>query len=312
MEPVGASGDSTVVDVLEFTDPFCSWAWSTEPKLRLLRAALGPGVRWRQVVGVLFDGERDDRALSVRVADQLERWDAVVAHTGAPLPAQLERPATTSRVAARAVKAAELQGLGLGGRTLRRLRESLFVFGRPADDEAGIAEALQGVPGLDVELLRADLDSAAVRDAAEADWQETRDPLPEVIGLEEPLPHPGGAAPDGDRLRYRFPTVVVRGPAGRVAVPGWRPLDTYLDAVAAVAPGRTLDPAPRFAADDALVRFETLTRTDLELLTGGLAPAGAVRLALRNGPVWVDPKRFARRAARPAFATAGESQRGKD
>ena len=121
-----------------------------------------------------------------------------------------------------------------------------------------------------------------------------------MIGLKEPLPHPGGAAPDGDRLRYRFPTVVVRGPAGRAVVPGWRPLDAYFDAVAAVAPGRVLDPAPCFTPDAALARFETLTRVDLELLTGGLAPAGAVRLALRNGPVWFDPTlRVACRAARP-------------
>ena len=86
---------------------------------------------------------------------------------------KLERPAGTSRVAARAVKAAELQGRDAGRRALRRLRESLFVFGRPADDEAAIVVALTDVAGLDVDALRADLDAPAVHAAAQADWEET-------------------------------------------------------------------------------------------------------------------------------------------
>ena len=82
--PAGAGGGvSGTVEVVEYTDPFWAWAWSTEPKVRLLRAALGPAVRWRQVLGVLLDGEPEHRDLAARVADQLERSDAVVAHTRA-------------------------------------------------------------------------------------------------------------------------------------------------------------------------------------------------------------------------------------
>jgi len=292
-EKMPAGANSEAVEVVEFTDPFCSWAWSTEPKLRLLRTALGHDVRWRQVVGVLVDGEPEQGDLDTRVADQIERWEAVVAHTHAPLPVRLEPPAGTSRVAARAVKAAEFQGRDAGRRALRRLRESLFVFGRPADDEAAIVAALTDLAGLDVDALRADLDAPDVHAAAQADWEETRNPLPAVIGIEEPAPHPGGAAPDGDRLRYRFPTLVVHGPAGTAVVPGWRPLETYVAALAAAAPALRLDPSPPFTAEQALERYETLTAVDLDLLTGARrAPRRAARLALRNGPVWVDPRRI--------------------
>ena len=226
-------------------------------------------------------------------ADQFARWDAVVAHTHAPLPARLERPAATSRVAALAVKAAELQGRDAGRRALRRLRESLFVFGRPADDETAILAALADVPGLDADALRAGLDAPAAHDAAQADWEETRNPLPAVLGLEEPQPHPGAAAPDGDRLRYRFPTLVVHGPAGTAVVPGWRPLEAYVDAFATAAPALPLDTSPPFTAAEALERYETLTEVDLELLTGARRPPlRAARLALRNAPVWVDPRRI--------------------
>ena len=175
------------------------------------------------------------------------------------------------------------------GARFRRLRESLFLFGRPADDEAAILAALADVPGLDVDALRADLDTPAVHDAAQADWEETRNPLPAVIGLEEPPPAPGRRPrPTATRLRYRFPTLVVHGPGGTAVVPGWRPLATYLDAFAAAAPALPLDPAPPFTADEALERYETLTEADLDLLTGARrAPLRAARLSLRNAPVWV-------------------------
>ena len=138
------------------------------------------------------------------------------------------------------MKAAARQGDAVAELVLRRLRESAFVDGRPADDANTVADALDGLPGLDLERLLAAADDASVEAAVAADWKETRNPLPDVIGLTEPEPHPGAAARDGDRLRYRFPTFVFRGPARVVVVPGWREYDAYLaaaDAVAAFATG---------------------------------------------------------------------------
>jgi hypothetical protein len=39
-----------MIDVVEFTDQDCSWAWGTEPKLRRLRWRYGPLLRWRRVM----------------------------------------------------------------------------------------------------------------------------------------------------------------------------------------------------------------------------------------------------------------------
>ena len=216
-------------EIVEYTDPFCPWAWGTEPKLAQLRSELAGRIRWRRVLGVLLDGTEPPS-----VDEQLERWQAIAAYTGMSLPPRLERSPSTSRLAARAIKAAELQSHECGGALLRRLRESLFVDGRPAEDEEAIL-VVAAETQLDTAKLRADLHGEASRRAVEADWNETRRPLPDVIGLTEPEPHPGGAVPDGDLLRYRFPTVVVRASERYQVVPGWRPYETYLDAFAAVA-----------------------------------------------------------------------------
>lgn len=42
------------IEVTEFTDPGCSWAWGTEPKLRLLRWRFDDRLRWRRVMGGLI------------------------------------------------------------------------------------------------------------------------------------------------------------------------------------------------------------------------------------------------------------------
>ncbi len=45
--------ERTIVDVVEYTDVQCVWSWSSEPKLRWLRARYGEQLRWRRVFGVL-------------------------------------------------------------------------------------------------------------------------------------------------------------------------------------------------------------------------------------------------------------------
>ncbi|MFB9895546.1 DsbA family protein [Planobispora takensis] len=275
-----ADAGAAVIEVVEYTDPGCVWAWGSEPKLRRLRLALeragleragleraglehagdleradgpersgqerGGGVRWRRVFGVQLDGPAGGRGDAAAV---LAGWHDVARHTGAPVPDVLAYAHTTTRPACTAAAAAELQGDDVAGRVLRRLRESFFVHGRPADDPRAVADALRGTPGLDLDRLLADLDSPQVRARLERDWEETRDPLPEVVGLIGEGPAPGAARPDGDRLRYGFPTVVLRGPGGHAVVPGWRRAAEYRAAVERVLPGGWAEPAPLTGED---------------------------------------------------------------
>jgi predicted DsbA family dithiol-disulfide isomerase len=289
-EPSQSSAREDALEIIEYTDPFCSWAWSSEPTFRRLRRALGGQGSWRTVLGVLID-DRDEASggRDEEIALYYERWNRVVGHTGAPTPLSLEWPVASSWPATRAAKAVELLSASGDAHThvVRRLRESLFLYGRPADTDAALGEALAGVPGIEVDAVLRFSTSAEVARAVEADWEETRRPLPEVIGLSEPLPHPGDAVPDGEGFRYRFPTIVVRGPRGTVAVPGWRSFESYTHALATVAPALSLSDGLIASADEALELFETLTQAELAVLTGTHEPPRGVGvLDVRGGKVW--------------------------
>ncbi|POX42447.1 hypothetical protein C3486_05440 [Streptomyces sp. Ru73] len=285
-----AARDEPPLRVTEFTDAACPWAWGAEPDFRLLRQTLGERAQWRQVFGILFDEDDDPAPDPDAEARWYERFIAdVAAHTGAPYAPRLHWLTRTSRPASQAVTAARAQGEAVAQRVLRRLRETTFVLGTPADTADGVREAVLGVPGLDTGRLLRDLGSEGVRAAVCADHAETRRPLPEVWDLEAPGPHPGRAKELDDGHRYALPTLLFEGAGGRVVVPGRRAFAEYLDA-ARTAAGAPLPGPVLLPPDVALARWRSLTGPELTALAGTPAPpAGAVRVDTANGPVWLHP-----------------------
>jgi predicted DsbA family dithiol-disulfide isomerase len=287
----GTTGTTgTGLSVLEFTDPACPWSWGSEPKFRWLRTALGEQARWRRVFGILFDEDDDPAPDPAAETLWYQRFvDDVSRHTGAPAARQLEWVCLTSWPAVRAAVAAERQGPLVADRVLRRLREQIFVVGRPADTDARVLAALAGVPGLDRERLASEFTSAEVLERVRADWKLTRTPDDAVCGLTGPGPHPGAAKELVTGPRYSLPTLIFEGPAGRVIVPGWRPLAEYVGAALRVAPeiqcqARVVD------GETALIRWRTLTGRETRLLTSDRRPpAEAAEIVLRHGSLWVHP-----------------------
>src|SRR6202007_2724482 len=104
------------------------------------------------------------------------------------------------RPASLAARAAEHQGRAIAEAVLLRLREATFLHGRPADTRDHVADALHGLPGLDLTRLLRDLDSPDAVFSIDADRAETRRPLPGAITRAE-----AGA------VRYTFPTLVIDG-----------------------------------------------------------------------------------------------------
>jgi predicted DsbA family dithiol-disulfide isomerase len=264
----------------------CPWAWGSEPTFRYLRAAIAPA-GWRRVFGILFHPDDDPAPdAAAETAWYHRHIQQIAAHTGAPWPARLERVALSSVPSSRVAVAAGRQGTAVADRVLRRLRETFFVLGAPADTEERALDAVRGVPGLDAGRLAADLDTPWTRRAAARDYRECRRPGPEVVGLRADGPHPGAAKETEDGIRYAFPTLVFEGPAGRTAVPGWRPLESYLDAAQSVAPGSVR----RTAMCGDLASYGSLTGPELRLLLGAdEPPAGAVTVPTAGGPVFLDP-----------------------
>ncbi|MFJ1977016.1 DsbA family oxidoreductase [Streptomyces albogriseolus] len=281
-----------VLEVVEYTDPFCPWSWGAEPVLRLLRTTLDGRVRWRRVFCVLFDEDDDPAPDPAAETAWYARYVAdISAHTRAPRAPRLSRVAASSWPSSLVAAAAELQGGTVADRVLRRLRETVFVRGMPADTPELALTAARGVPGLDEERLAADAASEAVRERVRSDRAEARRPVPEVRSAAGGSPHPGAAkeTPDGG-YRYALPTLLLRTPGTYRAVPGWRPYQAYAEAVGLLRPGLPTDPVT-LSADRALEHYRSLTGPERELLTHGpWPPAGVVRVETGNGPLWLHPE----------------------
>jgi predicted DsbA family dithiol-disulfide isomerase len=273
-------------EIVEYTDPGCPWCWASEPTLRWLARQYGPWMRWRRVFGVQMDGEPGADGPEP-VSEVHARWLTVARHGGVGLTLSLQRAHASTRPAALAAKAAERQGPAAADDALRALREAYFLAGRPPDNEERIVDALAPVPGLDVARVLQDMTEPGVLAALQADWRETRDPHPSVIGLAGPGPHPGAAKQEEHAVRYAFPTIIVRGSGGERVVPGWRPPAAYRGAVHAAAPElRRAPEPPALQADLALERYRSLTGADLALLTDGESPRSVAAAPTATTPVW--------------------------
>ncbi len=259
------------IEVVEFTDPGCSWAWGTEPKLRLLRWRYGDRLEWRTALGGLIGDMNNyipDFDPARAAAKYIDYWGVVYEHTGMSYPVDLEWMYTSTEPAGKAVKAAELQSDEVAERVLRRLRESIFIFGRPADNTDRIVDAVTGVEGLDLARFRSDLTGDVAAKSFGEDWEETRRPNDYVMRLEGDRPGIGRAKNTEGHWRFVFPTVIFRGPGGEGTVPGWCPMADYLEAMESALPGSTQAPRTDPTPDDVFATWPTATRKEMNVLCG--------------------------------------------
>lgn len=279
---------STQLEIVYFTDPFCSWCWALEPSLLRLQETYGDGLRLRYAMGGLVRDMSDflDAANGIRsTADVVPHWREVAERTGQPIDERvmqdIQDPHFSSWPACIAVKAAELQGTDLAAHYLRRMRRAVMTERRQIQQRAVQLELASEVPGLDAERLGRDLETEEPRRRFEADLALAREfgvsGFPTLVFL--PV---GGAAAQGGIL-----------------VNGFRPLETYHRVIAQLAPDLA-SMAPR-ALDDLLAAHGPLTTRELaailgqpsEKLAGDLeARAGSgqlVRMPARGGELWSLP-----------------------
>ena len=294
----------STVHAVEFTDPMCSWAWGTEPKYRRLQWQYGDRLELRQVVVGIFspgweamfltEEGRAHPAASIyyRPADY---FAVVTETTGAPYASPHHRPLLNSEDPCRIAVAARAQGADVAERVLRRLRESMFLHGRPADTVERALEALDGVPGLDVAQLVKDMDDPDTEAAWQADWAEARRPNEYVSSREDKRPGMGAAQAQNGQMRYGLPCVVLTGPAGEATVAGWCDWSAWEAALEQVAPGITADARPLPTPAEALAVWPTLTRAEIDELCGpdAVPPAGVVVHTWPGGEVWLSAEEAA-------------------
>lgn len=262
---------TTTVAVTEYTDPICSWAWGSEPKLRLLQWRHGHRLTWRVVMGGLVGDASQGKAdwdASRAAGPMSNYWRRSSAYTGQPYPMPMHRMARSTDPAGRAVVAARPQGDDVAARVLRRFRESTFVFGVTPESSDEFLVAARGVPGLDIAQWRTALADPASELAYRVDWEETRRPNDHVRQLTGDDVGIGSMKHTDGHDRYAFPTLVMTGPGGAFTVPGWMPYDAYVDALELATPGSTSDGRPDPTVADAFDRWGVLTEQELFFLCG--------------------------------------------
>ncbi|MGQ0844582.1 MAG: DsbA family oxidoreductase [Sporichthyaceae bacterium] len=281
-----------MIEAVEYTDPFCSYAWGTEPRYRRLHWQYDGHFAWRRVfVGILSPGWPAARfnvsaaELRVLYRDYLE---GVSELTGAPRPVPVHHVMDGSDTASRIARAAGRQGPDLAERFLRRMAERLFVDGVATDTLERAVETGAGLDGFDSARLAADLLDPAERAGYLADWEEARRPNDYVCSLEDKRQGRGAAQEQDGRWRYGLPCLVLSGPGGTATIAGWREWPQWEAALETVAPGSTATARPLPTPEQAFDRWPSLTPLEFAELCGpdAVPPPGVVRHVWPGGSIW--------------------------
>ena len=143
-----------MIELIEFTDPYCTWCWGSEPILRRIQETYGEQVSLRFVMGGLTDNadQVHDPANGIGGSDWKRQiaahWVDASNRHGMPVDISqfAEKVAPKSTYPANiAYEAAKLQDPILADRYLRRLREAAATESRSihlAEVQADIAEEI--------------------------------------------------------------------------------------------------------------------------------------------------------------------------
>lgn len=169
------------VEITYFTDPYCSWCWATEPMLYRIRETYREQVHIRYVMGGLVRDMADfyDSLNNIRTtAEVAPHWRMVSERSGQPIDERLMNDITDPHFstwpACIAVKAAFLQGEGVGEAYLRRMRRAALTERKIISLPEVYLALAQKVAGLDLDRFRADLESGAAERVFHDDLAECR------------------------------------------------------------------------------------------------------------------------------------------
>jgi protein-disulfide isomerase-like protein with CxxC motif len=223
------------IDVIEYSDPGCPWAYSANPALAALRFRYADQLSWRLVmIGLTEDADQYVQrgytpARSARGYQRFARW-------GQPFTrAPKARMAATARMC-RAVVATRLAAPELERDAFRALQFGQFTTTRVMDEDASVLEALRFVDGLDAEAIVAALDDPAVSEAYEADRAEAR------TAEGGPTHFQGKHAASDGPVRYTAPSLILSTDGRSLEGGGFQPLEAYDVLIANLDP--TLDRRP--------------------------------------------------------------------
>ena len=225
------------VEVTQYTDPSCPWAYSAEPFIRGLEWRYGDGLRWRTVViGLSEDTHARERA-GVTPEGRVQGWKTYETRFGMPVLSTPRTRLIASGRACRAVKAAER--LGAGDRMLRALRLAWFTTTLLLDTDEAIAQ-VAAAAGLDGAAVVAGLDDPDVESAYQYDRAEARTASQNGA----PAIAQGRAAVEEPSARFTAPSLVFSRGENTLVAGGWQPFEAYDLCVSNLAPDLPRRPEP--------------------------------------------------------------------
>jgi 2-hydroxychromene-2-carboxylate isomerase len=235
------------ISVTHFNDSACPWGYSASPALAVLRWRYAEQLDWRLVMIGL--AESADRYLEhgftpTRFA---QGYASFRDRYGMPFVTEPRaRVAATARVC-RAVIATRLLDPAREQEVFRALQFGWFASTLVLDAEGDIAEALRGVPGLDVDAVVGALDDPHVTEAYEADKALAR------TAAHSPTEFQGKAAASDGPVRFTAPSLIFEANGKRLEGGGFQTIEAYDVLIANLDP--TLDREP--PADTPLAALES-------------------------------------------------------
>ena len=218
------------VKVTLYNDAGCPWGYSANPAFRVLEWRYGKQLDWRLVLIGLTEHAQQyvDRGYTpLRSAEGYVRRYRRFGMPFAPEPRA--RVVGTGR-ACRAVVAARLQAPGSEWAAFRALQFAWFTTTLLLDEDDGIARALGGVPGIDVDAVIASIDLPEVEEIYQRDRAEARSAAGSPAELQ------GKTATSDGPVRFTAPSVVFEHAGRRLVAGGWQTIEAYDDLVANLIP----------------------------------------------------------------------------
>ncbi|MCW3040750.1 MAG: hypothetical protein JWM31_2655 [Solirubrobacterales bacterium] len=294
---MSAAVSPPVITVTHYSDPGCPWAYSASPALAALAWRYGAQLRWDLVmIGLAEDPQLYvDRGYT---PDRQAKGYLSFRRFGMPFAtAPRSRVVATGR-ACRAIVATRLLAPELEYAVFRALQFTQFCTTELFDTPEGIGAALARVPGLDAELVLAELDDPRT----EAAYQEDRARTRSAAG--GPTEFQGKAAQTDGPVRFTAPSLQLTHADGRsLEAGGFQPLEAYDVCIANLDVSLTRRPPAATAlevlqafphglttAEVAAIMAPHLTAADTggteESLIDAVAAGEAVRLPLGDDALW--------------------------
>ena len=169
-----------MIEIIEFTDPVCTWCWGSEPVLRALEYHYKGKVSVGFIMGGLVEDMRDFHDDLNGIGGDLSKVNAQIAshwleasnRHGMPVDIKdfsfFTETHTSTYPTNIAYKAAQFQGEELANRFLRRVREAISTEGKQANRMEVLQELVKEV-GLDKAKWMEDMENGSAREAFEQD-----------------------------------------------------------------------------------------------------------------------------------------------